>query len=49
MPEVERLADVDAFVAAAGAFLEAREAEHNLILGLCSRLRVAPTMYDEPP
>ena len=39
MPEVERLADVDAFVAAAGAFLEAREAEHNLILGICSNLR----------
>ena len=39
MPEVERLADVDAFVAVAGAFLEAREAEHNLILGICSNLR----------
>ncbi len=40
MPTVERLADVDAFVEAAGEFLAAREAEHNLILGICSNLAV---------
>jgi uncharacterized protein len=37
------------FLAHAGPFLGAREAEHNLILGLCSRLRVSPLMYGEPP
>ncbi len=39
MPDVEHLATVEAFLAAAGAFLEEREAEHNLILGICSNLR----------
>jgi predicted GNAT family acetyltransferase len=39
----------DAFLAHAGEFLRAREAEHNLILGLSSRLQVAPLMYGEPP
>ena len=38
----------DGFLAHAGEFLGAREAEHNLILGLSSRLRVAPLMYGEP-
>jgi RimJ/RimL family protein N-acetyltransferase len=36
------------FLAHAGEFLQAREAEHNLILGLCSRLLVAPLLYGEP-
>jgi hypothetical protein len=39
MPDVERHPDVDAFVAAAGAFLQEREAEHNLLLGICSNIR----------
>ena len=38
----------DGFLAHAGEFLGAREAEHNLILGLSSRLRAAPLMYGEP-
>jgi len=38
----------EGFLAHAGEFLGAREAEHNLILGLSSRLRVAPLMYGEP-
>jgi len=36
------------FLAHAGEFLQGREAEHNLILGLCSRLLVAPLLYGEP-
>ena len=39
-PAVERLATVDAFIDAAGAFLVAREAEHSLILGICSNLQL---------
>ena len=38
----------DGFLAHAGEFLGAREAEHNLILGLSSRLQAAPLMYGEP-
>jgi hypothetical protein len=38
----------DEFLAAAGDFLSAREAEHNLILGLGSRLQREPLMYGEP-
>ena len=34
--------DVDAYLAAAGAFLVVREAEHNLIFGICSSLRETP-------
>jgi predicted GNAT family acetyltransferase len=40
--------DAASFLAQAGDFLGAREAEHNLILGLCSRLQVAPLLYGEP-
>lgn len=36
---LDRPADVRAFEALAGAFLAAREAEHNLMLGLCSGIR----------
>lgn len=36
---LDRPADVAAFEAAAGSFLAAREAEHNLLLGLCSGIR----------
>lgn len=35
----------DEFLAAAGTFLAAREAEHNLIFGICSAIRASP----EPP
>jgi uncharacterized protein len=41
-------ADADGFLAQAGEFLAAREAEHNLILGLSSRLQREPTLYGEP-
>jgi GNAT superfamily N-acetyltransferase len=38
------------FVAAAGAFLESREAEHNLILGLCTNISRHPDLVaDRPP
>ena len=47
--ELVRHADAESFLAAAGEFLGAREAEHNLILGLSSRLLREPLMYGEPP
>ena len=47
--ELERLTHADDFLAAAGDFLTAREAEHNLILGLSSRLRDSPRLYGEDP
>src|SRR3954451_24164968 len=47
--ELTRHETADGFLAHAGEFLGAREAEHNLILGLCSRLRVAPALYGEAP
>lgn len=40
---LRRAADVDEFERVAGDFLRAREAEHNLILGLCSNLRAMRT------
>ena len=46
--ELTRHQDADAFLEQAGAFLAAREAENNLILGLSSRLRTTPLMYGEP-
>ena len=47
--ELRRHADVDDFLAAAGDFLVTREAEHNLILGVCSNLRETPEAYTAPP
>jgi predicted GNAT family acetyltransferase len=46
--KLTRHQDADAFIEHAGAFLAAREAENNLILGLSSRLRNTPLMYGEP-
>jgi uncharacterized protein len=46
---VERHQDANSFLSQAGAFLGAREAEHNLILGLSSRLRTDPRLYGEDP
>jgi predicted GNAT family acetyltransferase len=46
---VEREADANAFLDRAGDFLLAREAEHNLILGLSGRLRTEPRLYGEDP
>jgi hypothetical protein len=47
--KLTRHESADGFLAHAGEFLGAREAEHNLILGLCSRLRVSPSLYGKPP
>jgi len=47
--EVTRHAGAESFLADAGGFLLAREAEHNLMLGLSGRLRVEPRTYGENP
>jgi uncharacterized protein len=47
--DVHRYAEADGFLEHAGEFLAAREAEHNLILGLSSRLRQEPLLFGEPP
>ena len=47
--EVRRAASVPEFMALAGAFLEAREAEHNLIFGICSQIEADPTQYEIQP
>jgi len=46
---VERPADVDAFIALAGDYLEAREAEHCLPLGIATNLRQGIQPLSEPP
>jgi predicted GNAT family acetyltransferase len=46
---VARYPDVAAFLTRAGAFLEAREAEHNLIFGLSSTLARDPRAYGSDP
>jgi len=46
---LQRFSEVDEFLAAAGEFLGAREAEHNLILGVCSNLRETPETFSGPP
>ena len=45
--ELRQLADVDAFLATAGDFLEAREAEHNLIFGICAYISDRPNTFGE--
>jgi predicted GNAT family acetyltransferase len=41
---------VDEFLDAARSFLEEREAENNLLFGICSMIRTAPQLFvDEPP
>jgi predicted GNAT family acetyltransferase len=47
--DVRRHADAASFLADAGEFLLAREAEHNLIFGITSRLRVDPRTYGQDP
>src|SRR3954465_3691105 len=47
--EVERPKDAGEFLERAGEFLLAREAVHNLPLGLCSRLRTHPLLSGEEP
>jgi GNAT superfamily N-acetyltransferase len=43
---VERAANVDAYLRQAGEFLEAHEAENNLLFGICSQIRADPSQYD---
>jgi predicted GNAT family acetyltransferase len=47
--ELRRVGSVAAFLGLAGEFLAAREAEHNLIFGICSVMLGDPTIYPEPP
>jgi predicted GNAT family acetyltransferase len=47
--DLRRAATVPEFMAVAGEFLTAREAEHNLIFGICSQIEADPTQYPEPP
>jgi uncharacterized protein len=47
--DVRRARSVAEFMALAGGFLAAREAEHNLIFGICSQIEADPTQYAEPP
>lgn len=42
---VVRAADPDAFLAVAGEFLGRREAEHNLLFGICSAVRAMPGVF----
>jgi len=42
-------ASVDEFLAAAGAFLGAREAEHNLLFGIASWVRTSPELLTDGP
>ena len=47
---VREHASVDEFLAAAGSFLGAREAENNLLFGIASAIRATPEVFaDEPP
>jgi len=46
---VRRHPTVEEFLAAAGTFLEAREAEHNLIFGISSAIRVSPELFVADP
>ncbi|HYI67158.1 MAG TPA: GNAT family N-acetyltransferase [Candidatus Limnocylindrales bacterium] len=46
---VRHHASVDEFLAVAGGFLEAREAEHNLLFGIASAIRATPEVFAEDP
>ncbi|MBW3612886.1 MAG: GNAT family N-acetyltransferase [Chloroflexi bacterium] len=46
---VLRHSSVDAFLEAAGAFLAEREAEHNLIFGICHQMRATPELFADDP
>jgi GNAT superfamily N-acetyltransferase len=47
--DVIRYGSVAAYLDGAGPFLEAREAEHNLIFGIASQLQQDPTQYMSSP
>ena len=46
---VERFASVGAFLVAATYLLAPREAQHNLIYGICSGLELSPDDYPSSP
>jgi len=46
---LERFEDVASYLKRVGPFLGAREAEHNLILGITAGLTTNPEMWPEPP
>jgi predicted GNAT family acetyltransferase len=46
---VHRLDSVDAFLAAAGAFLVEREADHNLLFGISSAISASPELFASDP
>src|ERR1051325_9782388 len=47
--QLERHRDATSFLERAQDFLLEREAQHNLILGLSSRLRTEPRLFGEDP
>jgi predicted GNAT family acetyltransferase len=47
--QLDRYPEVGSFLGATGDFLGAREAEHNLMLGIAGTLRDAPDVYDDGP
>ena len=47
--DVLRASSVAGFMDLAGEFLEAREAEHNLIFGICSNIEADPTQFEGAP
>jgi predicted GNAT family acetyltransferase len=49
VPEVRRFDHAQEFLAQAGAYLGAREAEHNLLLGLAGDLTARPNLYGSAP
>jgi uncharacterized protein len=49
VPEVRRFDHAQEFLAQAGAYLSAREAEHNLLLGLAGVLGARPSLYGSTP
>lgn len=47
---VRRPRTVDRFLELAGDYLVAREAEHNLLFGICTAIRTTPELFaDDPP
>jgi predicted GNAT family acetyltransferase len=49
MIRVHRAPDVQTFLAEAGPFLALREAEHNLLFGICSQLARDPQSFGQGP
>jgi uncharacterized protein len=47
--QLDRYDRVDDFLARASAFLGAREAEHNLVFGICGALRLTPEAFEQAP